>query len=330
MCPEMNEGKDISGQKNKLIFVCVFAAFVIVALGIGGWLIYRNTALQRIPELKKLAELKDAVYSKTHLCVYDGENISVYYNYSSTIESGRKTDKLVRKFCSLRGRKASDWTPDKITYPVYSLQLEPSLLGENDELGETVVWSNGYLFTSSGGVYKCDADFTPFMDMVDDDDVREGEMQSIADIRAFRPLTMAYSKWQPELMRDSFVSDDEIVEGIEAKVTGVRREHGYPVATVEITNNSDKAWHYCNQSIFTYIDVTLDGRHYYVFHDPDISDSYYTMPGYNEIIEPGETDTREFGLWLYGNKLPKGDYRILIRGQDGDEDNYACAEYKIK
>lgn len=315
MCPEMNEGKDISGQKNKLIFVCVFAAFVIVALGIGGWLIYRNTALQRIPELKKLAEMKDAVYSKTHLCVYDGENISVYYNYSSTIESGRK---------------ASDWTPDKITFPVYSLQLEPSLLGENDELGETVVWSNGYLFTSSGGVYKCDADFTPFMDMVDDDDVREGEMQSIADIRAFRPLTMAYSKWQPELMRDSFVSDDEIVEGIEAKVTGVRREHGYPVATVEITNNSDKAWHYCNQSIFTYIDVTLDGRHYYVFHDPDISDSYYTMPGYSEIIEPGETDTREFGLWLYGNKLPKGDYRILIRGQDGDEDNYACAEYKIK
>ena len=51
---------------------------------------------------------------------------------------------------------------------------------------------------------------------------------------------------------------------------------------------------------------------------------------YGEVIEPGEKDTREFGLWLYGNKLPKGDYRILIGGQDGDETNYVCAEYKIK
>lgn len=40
MCPEMNERKDISVQKNKLIFVCVFAAFVIVALGVEGCLHY--------------------------------------------------------------------------------------------------------------------------------------------------------------------------------------------------------------------------------------------------------------------------------------------------
>ena len=330
MCPEMNENNEISRQKKKLFFACVIAAAAMIVFGIGGWFIYSLFAPPRIPELKSLTQNKNAHYSRTYLCVYDGERITVYYNYSTSLEKGLKTDDMVREFCSLRGRKASDWTPDKITYPVYSLQLEPSLVGENAELGETVVWSNGYLFTSSGGVYKCDPDFTPFMDMVDEGNVREGEAKGISHIRAFRPLTMAYSKWHPELMRDSFASDDKIAEGIEAKVTRMRIENGYPVATVKITNNSDKAWNYCNQSIFTYIDVTLDGKHYFVYHDPDISDSYYTMAGYGEVIEPGETDTREFGLWLYGNKLPKGDYRILICGKDGDETNYACAEYKIK
>ena len=329
MCPEFITGSNVTTGKKKILIVCILSAVLIGVLALGGWFVCRNLIPVRIPELKSLEQPEDNHFSIVNLYSYDGEALTEYYHYSFSGEGGEKIDKTVRRFLSLKGRRTTDWTPDKITYPVYALEFDASVIDDEEKDRVTVVWSNGYLFTSSGDVYACDPDFTPFMEELDKLRVRQSGIKDISYSRDFRPMYHAYSKWHPELLHESAVTDDVTVEGIEAEVTRVRIENGYPVATVEIRNNSEKEWHYCDSSIYTYVDLSLDGKHYDIYHDPDINDTYAGTPYFGNSVEPGETIEIEFGLWLYG-RLPKGDYRIVIAGLERGDYNCVCADYRVE
>ena len=73
--------------------------------------------------------------------------------------------------------------------------------------------------------------------------------------------------------------------------------------------------------------VVVDGEWYYLYHDPGVDDDIRTIPGYDEILEPGAQDTVQISLGFYGT-LPPGDYMILIHGEDSSGYCYACAEYQ--
>ena len=326
MCPEMNL-KSVSFNRSAL--VRVIALLMVSFLALGGCSVFNADPLQRIPELEYVEEISKG-YFTTYCCVYDGVNYSSVSKRPIYKEDAEDIADMVHVFCSIKGRKVSDWSTDKITYPVYALSIEPRKMGEDKPVSETVVWTNGYLITSTGNVYLANPDFKPFLKAAEKDYTVDTEMESIAYTRTFRPLAAAGQKWHADIMRPSLVTDDKVCDGIEVKVTDQFEKDGYPYLSVEITNNRDERWYYCDSSIFVGLDVVVNGEYYYLYHDPDIHDDYLTQPGYDAFIEPGETVKEEFCYGLYGTKLPKSEYRLLISSKENNETKYACGVFILK
>ena len=326
MCPEMNSK---SAGSNKSALARVISLLMVSVFALCGCSIFNAGALQRIPELEYIEEITDA-YFTTFCCVYDGENFSAVTQRAYYLEEAEEIADMVHRFCAVKGRKVTEWSTDKITYPVYALTIEPRIIGEEREVCETVVWTNGYLITSSGDIYLANPDFKPFLNAMKGCYSIDTEMESIAYSRSFRPLQSAGHQWHPDIMRESFVTDDKVVDGIDIKVTDQFEKDGVPFLTVELTNNRDEQWNYCANSIFVGLDVAMDGECYQLYHDPDIHDDYYTQPAFTAVVEPGETVTDELSYGLYGTKLPPGDYRLLICCQENNETKYACVVFQMK
>ena len=325
MCPEMNS-KPVFRYKSAL--TRVISLLMVSVFAICGCSLFTAGPSQRIPELQYVDEIDEGYYT-TYCCSYDGKNYSSVSKRPIYPEEAEKLKDMVSKFCALKGRKVTDWSTDKITYPVYALSIEPRIMGGEGEVCETVVWTNGYLITSSGNVYLADPDFKPFLEADERDFTVDTEMESLAYTRTFRPLQSAGQQWHPEIMRPSFATDDKVCDGIKVKVIDQFEKDGIPFLKVEITNNRDERWYYCDSSIFVGLDVVVDGEYYHLYHDPDIHDDYLTQPGFDAYIEPGETVTEEFCYGLYGTKLPKGEYRVLICSKEEDEFKYACGAFTL-
>ncbi|MBR3341303.1 MAG: hypothetical protein IKG30_06760 [Clostridiales bacterium] len=326
MCPEMNELVESKKTGKKIILVFGIAVLTLI-LGLSGFLIFRFAELQRIPELKRIDGL-DVNYFDVSVTCYDGENYKYVSPNSRTKEESLALMDAVHKFASVKGRKVNNWTPDKITYPVYSVTISPVIFkSEAYVAGETVVWSNGYLFTASGDVYRCSPDFRSFLKTDDNDYVREADLEGIAYARAFRPLFYAGSKWHKEFLNPFNTSSDDHAEFVEAEITEISERNGFPLVTVLLTNTGEEMWCYEDRSLFVTMVVVVDGEWYYLYHDPGVDDDIRTIPGYDEILEPGAQDTVQISLGFYGT-LPPGDYMILIHGEDSSGYCYACAEYQ--
>ena len=326
MCPEMNVVIVEPEKTDKKVLLVIGAALLTLILGMSGVLIYRFAVLQQIPELKRVDEL-DVNYYDVSVSCYDGEKYKYVSPNSRTKEESLALMDAVHKFASVKGRKVNDWTPDKITYPVYSVTISPVIFKSEEYVpGETVVWSNGYLFTASGDVYKCNPDFRSFTETDDNDFVREADLGDIASVRAFRPLYYAGSKWHKELLNPSKISSDDNAEYVEAEVTGISEWRDFPMVTVTLTNMGEEDWCYDDNALFVSMVVVLDGEWYYLYHDPSVDDDIRTMSGYDEILEGGSQISVQISLGFYGT-LPPGDYMIVIHGSDSSGYCYACAEY---
>ena len=71
----------------------------------------------------------------------------------------------------------------------------------------------------------------------------------------------------------------------------------------------------------------MEGKWYYLYHDPSIDDVYGTFPVYDQTLGSGKEKNEKIQLGFYG-KLPSGDYRIVLGGQDGEIFNYVTAEMR--
>ena len=282
----------------------------------------------RIPEFEEIADM-DAGYYYVDLRIYDGKKLTVISKNMWDKDSTIKLNKTVNSFLGCKGRKVNGWTTDKIKYPVYSLTISPRMVNDGYEgRGTTVVYTNGYLITSSGDVYKCNPDLKPFMKLDDNDTSRETELEDITHYKGFRPLAYTDSKWNADMLYESMFEDSSFAPGVEVETTGVREEDGYQVVRVLIKNNGSQKWSYDDRSIFIGVEVQLDGIWYHLYHDPSIDDQYTTFPYPNSVLQPGEDMPEDFYPGLYG-KLPAGKYRLLIYGNSGDGYNYATAEFSV-
>ena len=277
---------------------------------------YRN-----IPELDSLKKA-DADWYEFDFYSYDGKTLETI-SLDDSLEARKANEKLLKEVCSWQGRKADDWSKDKLTYPIYALRITPISMKGNGGNAETVIWSNGYLITSSGDVYKSNPDFKRFLEPGEKDRHRSTEEEKISSLRCFRPLMHANNEWNTEVLSPSYVSEDKLADGIKATVKGIREVDGRTVVTVELENGRDSAWMFCDKSLFIRVEVKIDGNWYYLHHDPNVDDAYTTLPAYTSILEAGKKLELAFNPAFYG-KLPKGDYRIVVNGEDGS----VVAEYK--
>ena len=327
MCPEMNVVIVEPEKTDKKVLLVIGASVLALVLGISGLLICRFAVFKRIPELQRVDEL-DVNYYEVSVSCFDGENYKYVSPNSRTKEESLALMDAVHKFTSVKGRKVDNWTTDKITYPVYAVTISPVIYKSEEYVpGETVVWSNGCLFTPSGDVYKCNPDFKTFMKTDDNDFVREADLKSIASARAFRPLLYAGSEWHKEFLLPSEISGEDHAESVEAEITEITERNGFPLVTVSLKNTGEEKWSYEDRSLFVTMVVVVDGEWYYLSHDPSVDDDIRTMAGYGEILEPGAQETVQISLGFYGT-LPPGDYMIVIHGQNSSGYCYACAEYR--
>lgn len=135
MCPEESKIK----INKKIIPVIIIAAIVLLTVLV----IVRYVVLRSVPELQRLKGLEVNRYDVA-CYAYDGDKYGcVYKKFKSADEYKRELPKITG-LMDTRLVKANDWTPDKITYPVYALKITPVIFkSEKYEHGETFVWSNG-------------------------------------------------------------------------------------------------------------------------------------------------------------------------------------------
>lgn len=327
MCPEpkteLKWSQMSTGQKFKRVVKIAAAIFLcVIAVMLAGYFRY-----QRIPGLKRIDKLKVDKY-EVFFSSYDGKDFTWIAQHAKDKKEAEKFIKEIHNFNYTRGIKVNDWTEDKITYQIYSLTIRQVNFKGPNEYGETVVWTNGYLITSTGDVYKCNPDFSFFAEADEDDFEMNTEDVEIAGLRWIRPLEYVYDKWNKDLIRPSGNLPEERAEGVEAEVTEVSELNGLPYVTISLKNTGITKWNYEDYSLFVYLEAEVDGEYYSIPHDPVIDDDIRTVPGYSKSIAPGEETEIRVSLAFFG-KLPSGEYRIVICGKTGAEYNFASAEYHI-
>ncbi|MBQ5767354.1 MAG: hypothetical protein IIV94_00525 [Clostridiales bacterium] len=283
----------------------------------------------RIPELEYIEDF-DAGYYYVSFSSYDGETLNGISFHQNLPDEAKELIKNVERFLKTEGRKVTGWTTDDIKYPVYSLTIETRLASNSDrDEGVTVIYSNGYLITQSGTVYKCDPDLKPFMKADDNDYTYETELDDLSGARAFSPLAYTDSKWNKDMLLESSLDKNEIVPDIDAEALDVYEEDGFQVVRVSMTNNGTEKWNYDDRSIFVGLEVKVGGKWYHLYHDPSIEDTFTTVLSANCVLQPGEDICKDFCPGLYG-KLHPGEYRLLIWGRGNGAYNCAIAEFKVK
>ena len=280
-----------------------------------------------VPELAEMESFTDDVFSLS-LVVFDGKDTIVSDSVIRSEEEYFNLQSLAREvISSFDGSKTDTWTKEDLHYPIYSLTICPNVIGQSNPPGETVVWTDGYLFTSSGDVYVCNMDFEPLL-VPDLDCLRQREVNDteLSDLSAFRPLFSANGGWDAEYLTPAEHSDMYPETYINAEFKELSDRNGYFWATIELSNTGDQNWRY--ESRTADVEVLVDGSWYVVPRDPSVIAYAGMVMSYNDTLAPGGTQTIGATIGPYGD-LPPGEYRLVINGMFEDEQD-AYASYVVE
>lgn len=237
--------------------------------------------------------------------VYDGKTLRTclrYKDYGEIIDSLRETP----------GSPATDFTVEKLTYPVYCLGLPTS-----DGMALHMLWTNGYLLTREGKVYHFSYDFDSLAQMKWDDE-RLKEDAVLGDLYAGRYLLEQEGQWRFDYMTKTTVSLNPDMVEMEIKD---RSNSVYPVS---LTNHSTVSLMYGRSFRLE----VWDGADWYYVPVSHLRNHAFTLEGYN--LEPGQTREMNHSLTMYG-KLPVGHYRLVkdLFNNSSNERCYGAAEFDI-
>ena len=316
----------ITSKKHRPVFILAGLLILSFIMGIPGCSSLSIGQYEEIPELKRLEDLNATSYYGSAAC-FDGKKLTYAHSSFSLMPQKNEASLVpVKQLITLKGKKAEDWTKDKIKYPIYAVTLMPIVMDSKTYIpGETVVWTNGYLITTSGNVYKCKPDFKPFFKEDGHAKISVNDMESIIEPRIFRPLSYANGKWNKDLLRKSSSLEEKKADDIEAVVTGIENKAVLPVVSVTLKNNGSSHWNYTLKGLSVRVEVSVDGEWYYLHYAPNIDLTYSNILEYNEVVLAGHEDHKDIYVGQY-SLLPAGDYRIIISGKDN---SYVCAEYHI-
>ena len=185
---------------------------------------------------------------------------------------------------------ASDFTAEKMTYPVYAL-----LIGGKDGWEQTYLWTNGYLITKDGSAYSYNYDFAKLFAKSFDSEAEPGRIMSVSELPNGYYLTRVQQKWDPSRL----TKDEEIRPPKDVKLTLTSRLAADIV--LELKNEGQDSWMYGEDYS---LQVFLNGAWYNV---PSEGILVFFTIAYG--LEPGESRKISCSLKPFGD-LPAGRYRI--------------------
>ncbi len=199
---------------------------------------------------------------------------------------------IVKSLKAVPAFPADDYTPDKLTWPVYGL-------AGNDKTGHGVqyFWTNGFLLSSDGSVYRFNYDFEALTQRGFSFYERE-VLRPVGIPGSWMVLKNAEGRWIPELMQPS--AEGTPAENVSLEVTG--REGS--TLQLELKNGTADCWTYGDA--FS-VETKLQG----VWYDVPLATAEHVaffLVGYP--LEPGKSETLSCSLEWYGD-LPAGLYRIV-------------------
>ena len=312
--------RSISGKMKYILGIAII--LMIAFLCCVGYMIFRP---KNIPELKKIEVITSSVY-EMKFGSFDGEKLIFWYDSKSSDAKLEKSQQLANKIINARGREVTDWSIDKITYPIYTVTIS-TIYPVDNYYGESIVWSNGYLMISSGKIYKCNLDFFDFIDA--GANVFENQVELDADsfigFRWFRSMHQAGAEWHPEYLKASPYDESVCDSGIVTEIMSEEEDSGFISVKLHITNNTDKSWDY---NKYPFDEVIINGTAYTIPFDPVLSDTE-GIHILSEKLGPGKDIKYSVRIARKG-MLPSGEYRILIHGQIDGEDCFAAAKYVVE
>ena len=188
--------------------------------------------------------------------------------------------------------------------PVYGLEFLSF-----EEPRRTFAWSDGYLYADDGTVYEFDFDFPAVMAEYPLD--WEGEDTELGRLPCARELVLDDLRgWETELLIPAGeLSALPAPDGISAEVQRADADSVF----VLVKNETEETWSFCREDIR--LQVKQNGVWYDIpmlsrWERNEFSSTYeHVLAGEEFLIDV------EFGS-LYGD-IPRGDYRMRIRDEDG-------------
>ena len=281
---------------------------------------------QKIPELVKMEGYLEKRPFEVSLCIQEEGKLTRYNDRIMNRESYEELQKTMRKVLSCKGTKTKDFSANKITFPIISLVVSPEEFNVQNEPGEAIVWTNGYLITDGGDVYLCDMDFDPITEDSDLFKCWEFDFEFTYAISDFRNLAMAYGKWDAGLMKTMQPELMKAPDNVKAKVVREFEDERGKWITVEFDNYSNIDWKFSSSH---YMAIEINDSYYAIPVDPCFDNYTVGAVSYNYESIQHEITTEDYLLAIYG-ELPPGDYIMLIPAQ-ADHDNRAVwVEYTVK
>ena len=217
---------------------------------------------------------------------YDGTEVTREFLFDT-----KEVKKAVKELSKVAIKEAADWTPDKVTMPVYGVDI-----GGKDGCTVFGVWSNGYWITEEGAAYEYDYDFGKLVH-----DYKWESPDSFTNVTVLpcaRHLMLKDGKWYPQIMSPAPEKDAPV--GIALTIAGQTTD----MLTAEIENNSGNEWFFGE---YFSLEVKVEENWYLVppvpgnwaFHDIGL------------ILSSKDSTEMEYHLRMYG-ELPAGEYRLVV------------------
>ncbi len=319
-------------KRFKILFVtCVTLVIAVILVGLG-WYAYYMRTTTLISELQAVGPSGDQVVED-----YDGRLSYVFSSSGSTeglpfrftaqfacfegemgkmwnSESSKTgTDEILDLYKSLvkvRGKEVTDWSTDKITYPIYSVKFN---LREGGGISKSFcgVWTNGYFITSASKVYKLDYDFSKFEEAGDtlfpySEVERDGKHWMLWPITLFKSRTEDGEKWNADVLTPSIFDVTEM-EGLTMTVKDVDLESYQRTITIELRNDGTSDIKY---GTMLHMETCVDGKWY----QPLVDMNGAQVTGVDSLmntLHPGETKTVTYKVMAYQNR-PKAQNRAIL------------------
>ena len=281
---------------------------------------------QRIPELVKMEEYLDKRPFEVSLYVQEEDKFTSYYEWVTGREAYEELQNTMLKLLSGKGTKVKDFNRDKITYRIIGMIVSPVEFQVQNEPGEAIVWTNGYLITDSFDVYKCDLDF----DLITENDElfrsHEYDFEFTYATGVFRNLAMAYGKWDESLMNTVQPEMLKVPDNVKGKVVRETETEKGKCVTVEFDNYSDIDWKFSSSA---YMSIEINDAYYSIPNDPCFDGYTIGTLSYNCSVIRHEITSEDYYLIPYGD-LPAADYILLIPAQAGSDTCFVQVKYKVK
>ncbi|MBR6602965.1 MAG: hypothetical protein IKK94_02990 [Clostridia bacterium] len=231
---------------------------------------------------------------------YDGKRqLTVPYLRREVAKEVKLLDEIMNSLRNTPSEKIENFSHDKIKLPIYGLELDPE-----NEVAFHALFSNGYLLTQDGEVYKFDYDFAALMEKDFPVELIESELDNF-----FPGLRLAADnngKWAGDFMPDAVIKPTAHYDSLDKK-EGVSLEikRFDDLTAYGIIHNDN--YELLEYGEFFDLHALVDGKWKLI---PWLEEVYFPDVGYESSRNYIEMN---FHLGLFA-PLPKGRYRIIFDG----------------